>query len=204
MLFIPRKVFARKRSLRKETFCFLPRGTNRLYGTTYASFLVNPLLIVSIGARMGRRGLGHGRLTTRLIQVSTELNSSLECDGWHEVGQVFCLRRRVEYQLKCTQEYVYGITSLTPKRADPFRLLELIREHWSIENRLHSRRDVTLAEDACQVRKGTAPHALAVLNSFVLALFDLCRVTNAKQQMRRFDAQPLQAVQLLLKSLGEN
>jgi hypothetical protein len=38
----------------------------------------------------------------------------------------------------------------------------------------------------------------------VLALFDLCRVTNAKQQMRRFDAQPLQAVQLLLKSLGEN
>src|SRR6266700_3341794 len=47
---------------------------------------------------------GHGRLTNRLIQVSTELNSYLECDGWHEVGQVFCLRRRVEYQLKCTQE----------------------------------------------------------------------------------------------------
>ena len=147
---------------------------------------------------------GHGRLTNRLIQVSTELNSYLECDGWHEVGQVFCLRRRVEYQLKCTQEYVYGITSLTPKQADTFRLLELIREQWSIENRLHYRRDVTLAEDACQVRKGTAPHALAVLNSFVLALFDFCGVTNAKQQMRRFDAQPLQAVQLLVKSLREN
>lgn len=146
---------------------------------------------------------GHGRLSTRLIEVSTELNDFLARD-WHEVGQVFCLRRRVEYPLKCTQEYVYGITSLSPKLADPLCLLELIREHWSIENRLHYRRDVTLAEDACQVRKGSAPHALAVLNSFVLALFDFWSVTNAKQHMRHLDSQPLQLVRLLLKSLKEN
>ena len=145
---------------------------------------------------------GHGRQASRLIHVSTELNDFLARD-WREVGQVFCVRRRVEYPLKCTQEYVYGFTSLTPKQAGTFRLLELIREHWSIENRLHWRRDVTLAEDACQVRKGTAPHVLAVLNSFVLALFDFCGVTNAKQEMRRLDAQPLLAVQLLLKSLAE-
>jgi predicted transposase YbfD/YdcC len=90
---------------------------------------------------------GHGRLTNRLIQVSTELNDFLARD-WHEVGQVFCLRRRVEHRLTCSQEYVYGFTSLPPKQADPFRLLELIRGQWSIENRLHYRRDVTLAEDA--------------------------------------------------------
>jgi predicted transposase YbfD/YdcC len=146
---------------------------------------------------------GHGRLTHRLIQVSTELNEFLAHD-WYGVGQIFCLRRRVEYPLKCTQEYVYGMTSLTPKQAGPFRLLALIRDHWSIENRLHYRRDVTLAEDACQVRKGSAPHALAVLNSFVLALFDFLAVGNAKQHMRYLDAQPLRAVQLLLTSLGEN
>lgn len=146
---------------------------------------------------------GHGRLTNRLIQVSTELNDFLSCD-WYQVGQAFCLRRRVEYPLKCTQEYVYGITSLSPKQAGPSRLLELIRDHWSIENRLHYRRDVTLAEDACQVRKGSAPHALATLNSFVLALFDFFGVSNAKQHMRYLDAQPLRAVQLLLTSLREN
>jgi predicted transposase YbfD/YdcC len=146
---------------------------------------------------------GHGRLTHRLIKVSTELNDFLAHD-WYEIRQVFCLRRRVEYPLKCTQEYVYGITSLTPKQADPLRLLDVIRNHWSIENRLHYRRDVTLAEDACQVRKGSAPHALAALNSFVLALFDFCAVTNAKQHMGYLDAQPLHAIRLLLKSLGEN
>lgn len=146
---------------------------------------------------------GHGRLTTRNIQVSTELNDFLAHD-WYQIGQVFCLRRRVQYPFKCTQEYVYGITSLTPQLADPFRLLELIRDHWTIENRLHYRRDVTLAEDACQVRKGSGPHALAALNSFVLALFDFCQVSNVKQHMRCLDASPLQAARLLLKSLEKN
>ncbi|QBD80433.1 ISAs1 family transposase [Ktedonosporobacter rubrisoli] len=146
---------------------------------------------------------GHGRLTCRFIQASTELNDFLARD-WHEVGQVFCLRRRVEYPLRCTQEYVYGITSLTPQQATPLRLLQLIRDHWRIENRLHWHRDVTLQEDACQIRKGCAPHTLAVLHSFLLALFDFCGVTNVRQQMRCFDAHPLQALQLLLKALGEN
>ena len=146
---------------------------------------------------------GHGRLENRFITVSTELNDFFARD-WYAVGQVFCLRRRVEHALKCTQEIVYGITSLTPKQADPADLLELTRDQWSIENHLHYRRDVTLGEDACQVRKGAAPHTLAVLNSFVLALFDFCHVSNAKQAMRRFDAHPLLALRLLLKSLAKH
>lgn len=100
---------------------------------------------------------GHGRLENRMLWASTELNDFLARD-WYGVGQVFRLRRRVEHALKCTQEIVYGITSLTPKQADPARLLELNREHWAIENRLHYRRDGALGEDACQVRKGAAPN----------------------------------------------
>lgn len=146
---------------------------------------------------------GHGRLENRFLWASTELNDFLARD-WYGVEQVFCLRRRVEHALKCTQQLVYGITSLSPKEADPACLLELNREHWSIENCLHYRRDVSLAEDACQVRKGEVPHVLAVLNSFVLALFDFCHVSNTKQFMRCLDAHPLQAARLLLKSLGEN
>jgi predicted transposase YbfD/YdcC len=146
---------------------------------------------------------GHGRLENRFLWASTELNDFLARD-WPGVGQVFRLRRRVEHALKCTQEIVYGITSLTPKRADASRLLRLNRGHWSIENRLHYCRDGALGEDACQVRKGSAPHVLAVLNSFVLALFDFCQVSNAKQYMRSLDAHPLSAARLLLKSLEEN
>ena len=60
---------------------------------------------------------------------------------------------------------------------------------------------MTLREDHCQVRKGHAPRVLAVLNSFLLALLDWRGVTNVPQQMRIFDAQPSQAVRLLLGSL---
>src|SRR5262249_20514293 len=114
---------------------------------------------------------GHGRTQMREIEVSTELNDFL-ATTWPGVAQVFRLRRRVCKPLVCTQQIVYGFTSLPPKQAGPDRLLELIREHWAIENRLHWRRDVTLREDASQVRKGSAPRTLAVLNSFLLALFD--------------------------------
>jgi predicted transposase YbfD/YdcC len=143
---------------------------------------------------------GHGRLEQRLLIASTELNDFLAKE-WHGVGQVFCLRRRVHKPLYCTQEWVYGITSLTPSQADPQRLLSLIRDHWAIENRLHYRRDVTMGEDACQVRKGCAPRVLAVLNSFLLALFDWLEVRNVASQMRAFSAQPFLALSLLLRPL---
>lgn len=50
------------------------------------------------------------------------------------------------------------------------RLLEVVRGHWQIENGLQYRRDVTLGEDASQVRMGQAPHILACLNNAVCGL----------------------------------
>ena len=63
------------------------------------------------------------------------------------------------------------------------------------------RRDVTLREDHCQVRKGDAPRVLAILKSFLLARLDFLGVSNVPKQLRFFDAQPLDAVRLLLGSL---
>jgi predicted transposase YbfD/YdcC len=143
---------------------------------------------------------GHGRLEIREIVASTELNEFLG-KQWAGVAQVFRLIRTVHKKGKVSQEIVYGITSLSATQANAERLLELIRAHWAIENRLHYRRDVTLREDASQVRKGTAPRVQAVLNSFVLALLDFLGVRNVPKQMRLFDAQPLLAVRLLLGSL---
>ncbi len=143
---------------------------------------------------------GHGRLEIRELTVTTELNDFLG-GQWVGVAQVFRLVRTVHKKGKVSQEVVYGITSLSPTQANAERLLELIRAHWAIENRLHYRRDVTLREDHSQVRKGIAPRVQAVLNSFLLALLDFLGVGNVPKQMRIFDAQPLLAVRLLLGSL---
>lgn len=143
---------------------------------------------------------GHGRIEQRALIASSELNDFLRRD-WPGIGQVFRLRRRFHHRFKCTQQIVYGFTSLTKDEASPERLLELIRGHWTIENKLHYRRDVTLREDASQVRKGQAPRTLAILNSFVLALFDWLAVRNVASQMRVFAAQPALALRLFMAPL---
>jgi predicted transposase YbfD/YdcC len=143
---------------------------------------------------------GHGRLEIRELVASTELNAFLG-KQWVGVAQVFRLTRTVHEDGQTRTEVVYGITSLAPEKASAQRLLQLVREHWAIENRLHWRRDVTLREDHCQVRKGDAPRVLAVLNSFLLAVLDFVGVSNVAKQMRIFDAHPLLAIRLLLGSL---
>jgi predicted transposase YbfD/YdcC len=148
----------------------------------------------------GTTNKGHGRLEIRELTATTELNDFL-ADKWIGVAQVFRLVRTVSERGKIRQEVIYGLTSLPPTQANAQKLLELVRAHWAIENRLHYRRDVTLREDHSQVRKGTAPRVLAVLNSFLLALMDFLGVPNVPQQMRIFVTQPLLAVRLLLGSL---
>lgn len=143
---------------------------------------------------------GHGRLEIREIVARNELSEFLH-GQWAGVAQVFRLTRTISEKGETRREVVYGITSLSPRTASATRLLELVRAHWRIENRLHWRRDVTLREDHCQVRKGEAPRVLANLNSFLLAVMDFLGVSNVAQQTRLFDAQPLLALRLLLGSL---
>lgn len=78
---------------------------------------------------------GHGRLEIREIVASTELNEFL-AGTWTGVAQVFRLTRTVTEDGHTSTEVVYGITSLAGREAAAERLLDLVREHWAIENRL--------------------------------------------------------------------
>jgi predicted transposase YbfD/YdcC len=146
---------------------------------------------------------GHGRLETREIWTSTQMNEWFEKD-WTGLAQIFRLRRMVKAAEKEREEVVYGITNLPRKKANAAQLLTLQQEHWSIENRLHYRRDVTLGEDGCQVRIAGAPQALAALNGGVLALMDWLQVRNVASQMRHFCAHPHEALLLLCSQLSRH
>lgn len=82
------------------------------------------------------------------------------------------IERTREIAGKTSREIAYAITSLPRERAGPDRLLALARQHWSIENRLHYRRDTALGEDASRVRSGNAPQALAALRNTILRLVE--------------------------------
>jgi predicted transposase YbfD/YdcC len=118
---------------------------------------------------------------------------------WGEVGQVFRLQRERESHDQRGVEVVYGWTSLLPQRCSPRRLLQVIRAHWAVENRLHWRRDVTLGEDRCGVRCPPVAHMLAVLNTLVLSLMDQHRVANVARQIRRFASYPDEALDWVVR-----
>ncbi len=49
-------------------------------------------------------------------------------------------------------------------------MLELTRGHWGTDNELHSKRDVTLGEDASRMRQGVAPQVMAAWRNSVIHL----------------------------------
>ncbi len=132
---------------------------------------------------------GHGRLETRTLERSAALNEYVQ---WPSVGQV--LRRTCERRMlntgKISVEVTYGITSLSVQDASAAQVEALWRGHWSIENKVHYVRDVTLGEDAGQIHRGSAPHALAALRNGVLSLFRSQGVTNIADGVRHYGAAP--------------
>ena len=96
-----------------------------------------------------------------------------------------------------SKELAYAITSLSPDQAGPRELLCLWRSHWEIENRLHYVRDVTMKEDASQVRSGSAPQVMAALRNTTLGLLRQTGATNIAAALRHFSYKPLEALALL-------
>ena len=104
---------------------------------------------------------GHGRVETRQLQVTTV--TGLDFPHATQALRITRRTRPLDSQ-RWRTVMVYAVTSLTAAQAHPARLADWIRGHWGIEA-LHRIRDTTFAEDACQVRTGTAPQAMASLRN---------------------------------------
>ena len=74
--------------------------------------------------------------------------------------------------VKTTRQTVYFATILGPEEAGPRRLLDLVRQYWSIESRQHYRRDRTQREDHCQVRHFAAARVLSLMRSAAIFLHE--------------------------------
>ena len=86
---------------------------------------------------------------------------------------------------KTTQDIRYFITSVSREVADAGQLLQWVRGHWSIENRSHYVRDVTMGEDASRVRKRRGPEVMAALRNAAIGLLRTAGVTNIAEALRR-------------------
>jgi predicted transposase YbfD/YdcC len=142
---------------------------------------------------------GHGRLETRTLTVSSQLQGYLD---WPYLEQVFKLERRfVSFKTGEVQgETVYGFTSLTRDEIIPLQLLDKIRSYWGIESGLHYRRDVTLREDYTRLTQGRAGQAMACLNNLILGILLSKKMFRTIPTARRyFSAHPVEALNLFLR-----
>jgi predicted transposase YbfD/YdcC len=147
-----------------------------------------------------RSNKGHGRTERRTLTTAGVCEGELD---WPHARQVFKVERRFIHHRtgEISQETAFGITSLSPDKAEPAHILALNRDYWGIENGLHYRRDVTFKEDRTRVKMGQAPHVMAILNNLVLGLIARSGARYAPQARRKFAAKPELALDLLFRSV---
>ena len=139
--------------------------------------------------------------STQLDEAYLDFPGAAQC---FKLTRTRTLRERATGQVKTTIETAYGVTSLTREHADATRLLEIVRGHWGIENKVFYVRDQTMGEDACRVRKRSAPVVLSTMRNAVLGLLRVMGVKNRAAQFRTFCVEPVKALQAIKRKINEN
>ena len=126
----------------------------------------------------------HGRIESRKIWTTTELNDYLE---FPRVGQAFVIERHcTEKKTGATSlEIAYGLTSRTPAQASPQRVLKVNRGQWSIENSCHYILDWNYDEDRSRIRTGHGAENITRLRRFAIGVIKSKGAGSVAQKMRQ-------------------
>lgn len=134
---------------------------------------------------------GHGRIERRDLWCASTDPAAMGLAG---VAQVVRIHRHVQHVRKGqvtkeTHETAFGVTTFWSDEAGPEPLLQTARDHWSIENGQHHRRDRTQDEDRCTVRETNAARNLSLFRSLAIFLFkQQAKGQHGKQSLPDFQA----------------
>lgn len=125
----------------------------------------------------------HGRIETRKIWTTKELNGYLE---FPQVGQAFVIERHRTKKKsgETSLEIAYGITSRPPEQANPQRVLRVNRGHWVIES-CHYMIDWNYDEDRSRIRTGHGPENITRLRRFAIGVLKSKGRGGVAEKMRR-------------------
>ncbi len=124
---------------------------------------------------------GHGRIERRTIWSTNDIDWFDEKPLWSGLQSITMVKRERTIRGSSSEEYSYYISS---HRADAVLLGTRIREHWSIENSLHWRLDMTFGEDQSRVRNRNGAINLSALRKLALGLLKR-EPTLAKKSVRQ-------------------
>lgn len=121
---------------------------------------------------------GSGRIEKRRCFVESKLQLLDGLANWPGLKSVVMVESHRQKEGKTTVETRFYLSSL---EATPAEFNRLVRNHWSIENRLHWKLDVVFREDMSRTRKGNAAENMATARKIALQL--LAQVQD-KQSMK--------------------
>lgn len=107
----------------------------------------------------------HGRIETRLCEVTGDLRELENKKAWTRLAQIIKVTSKREINNVTTTEERFYITSLN-ETAEYFNAA--IRGHWAVENNLHWMLDVQFNEDRSRKRKDNAAENFAIVRRFAL------------------------------------
>lgn len=131
---------------------------------------------------------GHGRIEVRECWSTSNpeylrLIRGLEnWAGLQSIIMVVCTRVIGDQETKSVRYYISSLLS------NAERILQAVRKHWSIENKLHWVLDVALNEDRSRVRKDQAPENFAVLRHIALNLLKQEKTAKGGIHAKQFQA----------------
>lgn len=112
--------------------------------------------------------LDHGRIETRKCTVVTKFQHIESQDKWKELKSIIRIEsiREFKNSNKETEHFNRYYISSAIGNAEYFQ--QVIRSHWSIENKLHWTLDVAFGEDMSRKRKDNAPQNFSLITKIGL------------------------------------
>lgn len=119
----------------------------------------------------------HGRLEERDVYVFHDSSLWKETSDWIGLNTIIVTdrKRTIFASAKTSIERQYYISSLKNPSAE--LASQVVRGHWSVENKLHWHLDVTFKEDSCQTIDRNAAQNLSVVRKAALTLLERTKKT---------------------------
>ncbi len=133
-------------------------------------------------------GKDHGRLEIRECWTVADPDSLAfvrQCGQWPKLQTLVMLRAERQVNGKRSVETRYYISSL---ENDASLVLQSVRSHWGIENKLHWVLDIAFREDESRIRKDHAPENMAIVRHIALNLLKRETTVKIGIKAKRFKA----------------
>lgn len=117
---------------------------------------------------------GHGRIEHRQCWVINPVQQ-LACfsglEKWSSLNSIIMIKTKRELKGKTTEDLRFYLSSCI---ASAESMLNIVRNHWQVENTLHWTLDVTFREDESRIRKDAGPENFAIIRHIALNVLRKC------------------------------